>query len=110
MADLRPREAGIRAQAVLRDGTLVHDFLIEQTTSLGSRAQRAVAGGDIGIADCGSHCRASIVGRHVMGLGEWHPAAVASSGVGAESVKDASGRWPGCTGTPWGDPSSPADT
>ena len=26
-----PREAGIRAQAVLRDGTLVHDFLIEQT-------------------------------------------------------------------------------
>lgn len=31
MADLRPREAGIRAQAVLRDGTLVHDFLIECT-------------------------------------------------------------------------------
>ncbi len=30
-ADLRPREAGIRAQAVLRDGTLVHDFLIERT-------------------------------------------------------------------------------
>ncbi len=29
--DLRPRTAGIRAQAVLRDGTLVHDFLIEQT-------------------------------------------------------------------------------
>ena len=29
--DLRPHEAGIRAQAVLRDGTLVHDFLIEQT-------------------------------------------------------------------------------
>ncbi|WP_245719891.1 L-2-hydroxyglutarate oxidase [Nocardia uniformis] len=29
--DLRPREAGIRAQAVLRDGTLVHDFLIERT-------------------------------------------------------------------------------
>jgi L-2-hydroxyglutarate oxidase len=24
-------EAGIRAQAVLADGTLVHDFLIEQT-------------------------------------------------------------------------------
>lgn len=32
LADLRPREAGIRAQAVLRDGTLVHDFLIERTT------------------------------------------------------------------------------
>ncbi|QIS07014.1 L-2-hydroxyglutarate oxidase [Nocardia brasiliensis] len=31
MADLRPREAGIRAQAVLRDGTLVHDFMIERT-------------------------------------------------------------------------------
>lgn len=29
--DLQPREAGIRAQAVLRDGTLVHDFLIETT-------------------------------------------------------------------------------
>ncbi|WP_405178895.1 L-2-hydroxyglutarate oxidase [Nocardia sp. NBC_01377] len=31
MADLLPREAGIRAQAVLPDGTLVHDFLIERT-------------------------------------------------------------------------------
>ncbi|WP_054815248.1 L-2-hydroxyglutarate oxidase [Nocardia arizonensis] len=30
-ADLLPRPAGIRAQAVLRDGTLVHDFLIERT-------------------------------------------------------------------------------
>lgn len=29
--DLRPREAGIRAQAVRRDGTLVHDFLLERT-------------------------------------------------------------------------------
>lgn len=29
--DLQPREAGIRAQAVLRDGTLVHDFMIEET-------------------------------------------------------------------------------
>jgi (S)-2-hydroxyglutarate dehydrogenase len=29
--DLLPREAGIRAQAVLRDGTLVHDFMIERT-------------------------------------------------------------------------------
>ncbi|WP_319449215.1 MULTISPECIES: L-2-hydroxyglutarate oxidase [unclassified Mycobacterium] len=29
--DLLPREAGIRAQAVRRDGTLVHDFVIEQT-------------------------------------------------------------------------------
>lgn len=31
MEDLRPREAGIRAQAVLRDGTLVHDFLIRSS-------------------------------------------------------------------------------
>ncbi|MFE3191464.1 L-2-hydroxyglutarate oxidase [Nocardia sp. NPDC059240] len=30
-ADLQPREAGIRAQAVLRDGTLAHDFLLERT-------------------------------------------------------------------------------
>jgi len=29
--DLLPREAGIRAQAVMRDGTLVHDFLFTQT-------------------------------------------------------------------------------
>lgn len=29
--DLLPYEAGIRAQAVLRDGTLVHDFLFKQT-------------------------------------------------------------------------------
>ncbi|MGK8511164.1 L-2-hydroxyglutarate oxidase [Nocardia asiatica] len=31
LADLLPREAGIRAQAVLRDGTLAHDFMIERT-------------------------------------------------------------------------------
>ncbi|MBF6176461.1 L-2-hydroxyglutarate oxidase [Nocardia blacklockiae] len=30
-ADLLPRPAGIRAQAVLPDGTLAHDFLIERT-------------------------------------------------------------------------------
>jgi L-2-hydroxyglutarate oxidase len=29
--DLLPREAGIRAQAVMRDGTLVHDFLFKET-------------------------------------------------------------------------------
>jgi (S)-2-hydroxyglutarate dehydrogenase len=29
--DLTPREAGIRAQAVLRDGTFVHDFLLRRT-------------------------------------------------------------------------------
>lgn len=31
VADLLPREAGIRAQAVLRDGSLAHDFLLERT-------------------------------------------------------------------------------
>ncbi|SDJ29152.1 L-2-hydroxyglutarate oxidase [Frankineae bacterium MT45] len=30
--DLLPEPAGIRAQAVLRDGTLVHDFLFKQTS------------------------------------------------------------------------------
>jgi len=29
--DLLPCEAGIRAQAVMRDGSLVHDFLFAQT-------------------------------------------------------------------------------
>lgn len=31
LEDLLPQEAGIRAQAVLRDGTLVHDFLFKET-------------------------------------------------------------------------------
>lgn len=31
LADLRPYPAGIRAQAVLRDGTLVHDFLFAES-------------------------------------------------------------------------------
>ncbi len=31
LADLRPEPAGIRAQAVLRDGTMVQDFLIRET-------------------------------------------------------------------------------
>jgi (S)-2-hydroxyglutarate dehydrogenase len=31
IGDLQPLEAGIRAQAVLRDGTLVHDFLFRET-------------------------------------------------------------------------------
>jgi len=31
LADLLPSRAGIRAQAVLRDGTLVHDFLLSDT-------------------------------------------------------------------------------
>jgi len=31
LADLKPYKAGVRAQAVLRDGTLVHDFLFAET-------------------------------------------------------------------------------
>ncbi|RPH99650.1 MAG: L-2-hydroxyglutarate oxidase [Lysobacterales bacterium] len=31
LADLEPHPAGIRAQAVLRDGTMLHDFLFEET-------------------------------------------------------------------------------
>jgi len=31
LEDLKPYPAGVRAQAVLRDGTLVHDFLIKQS-------------------------------------------------------------------------------
>jgi L-2-hydroxyglutarate oxidase len=31
LADLEPHPVGIRAQAVLRDGTLLHDFLFEET-------------------------------------------------------------------------------
>jgi L-2-hydroxyglutarate oxidase len=32
--DLLPYEAGIRAQAVMRDGRLVHDFLFAQTSRM----------------------------------------------------------------------------
>jgi L-2-hydroxyglutarate oxidase len=32
--DLLPREAGIRAQAVMKDGTLVHDFLFMETARM----------------------------------------------------------------------------
>lgn len=32
--DLKPYEAGIRAQAVRKDGTLIHDFLIERTARM----------------------------------------------------------------------------
>jgi L-2-hydroxyglutarate oxidase len=34
LADLEPAAAGIRAQAVLRDGTLVHDFLFAETARM----------------------------------------------------------------------------
>jgi L-2-hydroxyglutarate oxidase len=31
LSDLLPHEAGIRAQAIKRDGTLIHDFLFAKT-------------------------------------------------------------------------------
>lgn len=34
LADLTPRVAGIRAQAVMRDGTFVHDFLMRRTARM----------------------------------------------------------------------------
>jgi L-2-hydroxyglutarate oxidase len=57
-ADLLPYEAGIRAQAVRRDGTLVHDFVIERTDRmihvLNSPSPAATA--------------ALPIGRHLAGL------------------------------------------
>jgi L-2-hydroxyglutarate oxidase len=57
-ADLLPYEAGIRAQAVRRDGTLVHDFVIERTERmihvLNSPSPAATA--------------ALPIGRHLAGL------------------------------------------
>ena len=34
LSDLLPYDAGIRAQAVKRDGTLIHDFLFEETARM----------------------------------------------------------------------------
>jgi L-2-hydroxyglutarate oxidase len=56
--DLLPREAGMRAQAVRRDGTLVHDFVVERTDRmvhvLNSPSPAATA--------------ALPIGRHLAGL------------------------------------------
>jgi L-2-hydroxyglutarate oxidase len=58
--DLLPYEAGIRAQAVRRDGTLVHDFVIERTARmvhvLNSPSPAATA--------------ALPIGRHLAGLAQ----------------------------------------
>jgi (S)-2-hydroxyglutarate dehydrogenase len=57
-SDLRPHPAGIRAQAVRRDGTLVHDFVVERTDRmvhvLNSPSPAATA--------------ALPIGRHLAGL------------------------------------------
>ena len=63
--DLLPKEAGIRAQAVRRDGTLVHDFVIERTARmvhvLNSPSPAATAALPIGqrIAELATHPSAS---------------------------------------------------
>ncbi|MCV7422296.1 L-2-hydroxyglutarate oxidase [Mycobacterium yunnanensis] len=58
VSDLLPHEAGIRAQAVRRDGTLVHDFVVERTDRmihvLNSPSPAATA--------------ALPIGRHLAGL------------------------------------------
>ena len=45
--DMTPGFAGVRAQAVARDGKLVDDFVISRTAACGARAQRALAGSDV---------------------------------------------------------------
>ena len=54
MEDLQPHVAGIRAQLVHRDGSLVHDFLFEQTKRMlhVSNAPSPAATSAIPIADC----------------------------------------------------------
>ena len=44
--DIVPAGAGVRAQAIARDGSLVDDFLIVRAPPAGARAQRPVAGRD----------------------------------------------------------------
>jgi L-2-hydroxyglutarate oxidase len=58
--DLRPHPSGVRAQAVLRDGTLVHDFLIRRTART------------IHVCNAPSPAATSAIpiGRHVAGQAE----------------------------------------
>ena len=51
VSDLLPYTAGIRAQAVTRDGTLVHDFLFLESDAHAPRLQRPVTRGDVGDSD-----------------------------------------------------------
>ncbi len=61
LEDLTPEKAGIRAQAVLRDGTLVHDFLFVQTERMlhvcnapSPAATSAISIGEVIADKCGS--------------------------------------------------------
>ena len=53
--DLLPEPAGIRAQAVLRDGTLVHDFLFEETPRTLHVCNAPSPAADLGAADSPAH-------------------------------------------------------
>ena len=59
---LRPAPSGVRAQAVVRDGTMVDDFLISGNRACSQRVQCAVAGGDrvaqYRPVDCREACQA----------------------------------------------------
>ena len=46
-ADFDAGPAGIRAQALARDGSLVDDFVMSGPSALRPRPQRALAGGDL---------------------------------------------------------------
>jgi L-2-hydroxyglutarate oxidase len=60
LGDLSPYRPGVRAQAVLPDGTLVHDFLIGET------------GRTIHVLNAPSPAATSAIpiGKHVLGLAE----------------------------------------
>jgi L-2-hydroxyglutarate oxidase len=60
LSDLLPYRAGVRAQAVLPDGTLVHDFLIGES------------GRTIHVLNAPSPAATSAIpiGKHIVGLAE----------------------------------------
>jgi L-2-hydroxyglutarate oxidase len=58
--DLTPYRAGVRAQAVLADGTMVHDFLIGET-------ERTI---HVLNAPSPAATSAIPIGKHIVGLAE----------------------------------------
>ena len=89
-ADLLPYQAGIRAQAVRRDGTLLHDFVIERT-------ERMV---HVLNAPSPAATAALPIGRHLAGLAQDHRQRVVDErevAGGAFGALDA--RAPSCSST-----------
>ena len=76
-SDLGPHPSGVRAQAVLRDGTLVHDFLIKRTART------------IHICNAPSPAATSAIpiGRHVAGQAEEFMAEVGGSPAARPAVR-----------------------